>query len=253
MVTSTSKPNRFESAILQGPEGHFTEAELNGLPEPVKQYFRVAIAPGTPLARTAQIRMRGSIKLQRWMPFRARQILNPHTGYVWSARVAWLISGADYHADGQGGMDWKLLGLKQLVHAEGPDVSRAAAARGAAEAVWVPTAVLPRYGVEWTADDDHHIRATWMIDGQPFSTMYNLGNDHRIRRTVFDRWGDPDETGTWSIHPFGGEVTSHATFDGLTIPSAGRMGWFYGTERWDEGEFFRFQITDLKLIPNGLT
>lgn len=106
--------NRFESAIFQGPVGHFTEAELNGLPEPVKRYFRVAIAPGTSLARTARIRMRGSIKLQRWMPFRARQILNPHTGYVWRARVAWLISGADCHADGQGGMDWKMLGVKQL-------------------------------------------------------------------------------------------------------------------------------------------
>jgi hypothetical protein len=58
-------------------------------------------------------------------------------------------------------------------HVEGPDVSRAAAARGAAEAVWVPTSVLPRYAVEWFADGDHHIRATWMIDGQPFSTRYS--------------------------------------------------------------------------------
>jgi hypothetical protein len=48
-------------------------------------------------------------------------------------------------------------------------------------------------------------------------------------------------------------VSRYATFDGVTIPSAGRMGSFYGTERWGEGEFFRFQITDLKLIPDGLT
>jgi hypothetical protein len=42
-------------------------------------------------------------------------------------------------------------------------------------------------------------------------------------------------------------VTGYATFDGLTIPSAGRFGWHFGTERWPEGEFFRYQITGLQL------
>lgn len=240
--------NRFKGGIVQGSEGHFEEAEIEGLPEPVKRYFRAAIAQGTPLARTTQIKMRGSIKLQRWMPFRAQQILNPHTGYVWQARVAWLIGGADFYANGAGGMDWRLLGLKQLVHAEGPDVSRASAARGAAEAVWIPTAVLPRYGVQWIAEDDHHIGASWTIDGHAFSSRYTIGNDAKITSVVFDRWGDPDDTGTWGIHPFGGEVTGHDTFSGLTVPGSGRMGWFYGTERWDDGEFFRFRITDLKPV-----
>lgn len=237
--------------ITQGPVGRFTEAELDGLPEPVQRYLRAAIDPGVPLARTARIRMDGSIKLRRWMPFRARQTLNPHFGYVWAARVGWLVGGADYYANGQGGMDWKLAGVKRLVRADGPDVSRASAARGAAEAVWIPTALLPRYGVEWTAHDDHHIRASWTIDGQPFSADYTIGDDGGVRSVVFDRWGDPDETGTWSVHPFGGEVTGYHTFEGLTIPSSGPMGWFYGTERWHEGEFFRYQITDLKPITTS--
>ncbi len=169
---------------------------------------------------------------------------------MWAARVAWLVSGADYYADGHGGMDWKLAGLKQLVRADGPDVSRSAAARGAAEAVWIPTALLPRYGVAWLAEDEHHIRASWTIDDRPFSSQYHIGDDGRIRSVVFDRWGDPDETGTWTIHPFGGEMTGYDTFGSLTVPSSGRMGWFYGTDRWGDGEFFRFQITDLQPVGN---
>jgi hypothetical protein len=69
-----------------------------------------------------------------------------------------------------------------------------------------------------------------------------------VRSVVFDRWGDPDSTGTWGHHPFGFEVIGHSSFDGVTIPSSGRAGWFYGTDRWDEGEFFRFEITDYHLV-----
>lgn len=34
------------------------------------------------------------------------------------------------------------------------------------------------------------------------------------------------------------------TFDGITIPSRGRVGWWLGIERWPEGELFRFEIDD---------
>jgi hypothetical protein len=65
---------------------------------------------------------------------------------------------------------------------------------------------------------------------------------------VFDRWGEPrGGTGPWGLHPFGGEISSYATFDGLSIPSAGRFGWFFGSDRWSQGEFFRYQITGLRL------
>jgi len=64
----------------------------------------------------------------------------------------------------------------------------------------------------------------------------------------FDRWGDPDHTGTWAWRPAGGEFSAYATFGGLTIPSEGRFGWFCGTDRWADGEFFRYRITQLTLV-----
>jgi hypothetical protein len=45
----------------------------------------------------------------------------------------------------------------------------------------------------------------------------------------------------------GGDITAHRAFDGITIPSAGTLGWFYGTDRWPDGEFFRYEITALRL------
>ena len=98
----------------------------------------------------------------------------------------------------------------------------------------------------WSAADQAHITARYTLGETLVDVTYTLESDGHIRSLVFDRWGDPDNTGTFTWHPFGGQITGYRTFAGLTIPSTGRMGWHYGTDRWPEGEFFRFQITHLR-------
>lgn len=73
--------------------------------------------------------MRGHIKIGRWLPFRARQVLNPHHGFVWAVRTAGVISGSDRYTDAAGGQDRKLAGPLIVMHADGPNVSRSAAGR----------------------------------------------------------------------------------------------------------------------------
>lgn len=226
----------------------FTLADLDGLDAPVRRHLSQAIALGAPIAQGGRLSMRGSIKLGRWLPFRARQVLNPHVGFIWAARVGWVITGFDRYLNGIGAMTWKLGGLLSVAHAEGADTSRSAAGRGGAEAIWFPTAMLPRHGVRWTTTDDTHVTAHQQVDGTRVDLNLTLDQNGGIQSLVFDRWGDPDQTGRWAWHPFGGVVTSQSTFDGLTIPSRGRLGWHYGTDRWSEGEFFRYQITDLRPV-----
>lgn len=240
--------------LLQpGQTGTFDATEIEGLPDPVQRYLLSSIAPGVPLSVSAKLQMAGRIKVRRWLSFWARQTLNPHRGFIWSALVAGGITGSDRYVDGEGRMDWKLMRFIKLAQADGPDISRSAAERAAAEAVWLPTALLPRYGVDWEAETDHHITASYTIDNRPFSIRLTIDDDGVIQSLVFNRWGDPDDTGTWAQLPFGGEVTGYGTFHGLTIPKSGRMGWFYGTNRWPEEEFFRFNLTALRpfeLQPN---
>ncbi len=102
-------------------------------------------------------------------------------------------------------------------------------------------------GVTWTAADHAHITARYTLGETPVQIDYTLDSDGRIRSLVFDRWGDPDNTGTFAWHRFGGQITGYRTFAGLTIPSDGRVGWHFGTGRWPEGEFsgFRLPICDL--------
>ncbi len=240
-----------EARLLEPPgPARFSAAELEGLPEPVQRHLVQAITPGTPLVTSAWLRMRGHIKVGRWVPFRARQLLNPHHGFVWAARAAGIIAGSDRYVDGHGGLDWKLLGLLPVAHAEGPDVTRSAAGRAGAEAIWLPTALLPRFGVRWSAGSGNQVTADFRVRDTPVELRLRLDAAGRITSLVFDRWGDPDTTGTFAQHPFGGEFTGYRPFQGLTIPSQGRLGWFYGEDGWPAGEFLRFQITDLQPVTS---
>lgn len=224
----------------------FTLEELEALPEPVRRHLRMAISPGTPLAQTVRLRMRGRIKMGRWLPFRAIQELSPHRGFVWSARVGGVITGSDSYHDGVGEMRWRLASLVTIAQGAGPDVSRSAAGRVAAEAIWLPTSLLPRCGVRWTDDGCDQVSLHYQLSSHTVAVTYQLDPAGRITSLVFDRWGDPDNTGLWGWHSFGGEVTSYAHFGGLTVPSEGLMGWHFGTDRWPDGAFFQFRITDLQ-------
>ncbi len=236
--------DRFERALVRPAVGRFDESDLVGLPDPVVRYFDASIALGTPLAQTARIGMRGRIKLNRWVAFHGTEVITPSVGFIWAVRAG-VISGFDRYLDGQGEMRWRLLGLVPVMRASGPDIARSTGARVAGEGIWIPTALLPRFGTRWVAVDDTHIESHHTIDGFDVTCHHTLDGTGRITTTRIDRWGDPDRTGTFALHPFGVETTAFATFGGLTIPAAGRAGWHHGTDRWAEGIFFEYQLTSL--------
>lgn len=192
--------------------------------------------------------MRGRIKVGRWLPFRARQVLNPHRRFVWAARAAGVIAGSDRYLDGVGAMDWKLAGPVAVAHDAGPDVSRSAAGRGARRRSGFRPLCCLGSESPGRPPTTPMSRRGFRLGTTPVAIDLALDPEGRIRSIVFDRWGDPDRCGTWAWHPFGGEITGYGCFDGLTIPTAGRLGWHFGTNRWTEGEFFKYEITGLRTV-----
>ena len=121
----------------------FAPAAITGLPEPARRWLGHAIAPGTPLWSSVELTMHGQIKLGRWRPFTAHQVLAPPGGYLWAARTR--LAGlpvTGYHRLGSGGaeMRWRLLRLIPVQNGSGPDVTRSAYGRLAGEIVLIPTA-----------------------------------------------------------------------------------------------------------------
>ncbi len=187
--------------------------------------------------------MHGEIRLGTWRPFHARQILRPPTGFIWaaSARVARLpVVGFDRYSNNSGEMRWRLLGLVPVLTAGGSDVTRSAGGRLAAEGLaLLPTSFPTATGTTETTDT---AVATMTISGAEESVRLCVGPRGELREVLLQRWGNPDGH-PYGRYPFGVTVHSERSVGGITIPATFTAGWWHGSDRQADGEFFRATIT----------
>jgi hypothetical protein len=220
----------------------FDGGHMATLPEPARRYLEHAITRGTSLASAARLRMHGEIKLGRWRRFHAEQVTHADRGFVWYATVPLvgvpLIRGFDRLVDGAGEMRWKLLGIVPVKTASGPDVTRSAVGRLEAESLWLPS-TLVRTGVKWTARDARHATATFRDSNTVDFTINERGRLESIR---LQRWGNPGG-GAFRSVDFGAVIEEERTFEGYTVPTRVRVGWYFGSSQFDaDGEFFRATV-----------
>lgn len=221
----------------------FAPAMVEGLPELAQRWLTHAIAPGTPLWGSVELTMHGAIRLGAWRPFTARQVLAPPDGYIWAATARFLglpVTGYDRLSSGTAAMRWHLLGLIPVMTAAGADVARSAAGRLAAEVVLAPTTFR---AATWTpGDEPDTVVGVWRIGGEEQRVELHVGAGGNVLGVLMRRWGLPAGE-PYGQYPFGVTVEAERSFAGITIPSTFRAGWWWGTDRQDEGEFFRAQIT----------
>jgi hypothetical protein len=191
--------------------------------------------------------MRGEIRLKAtWHRFNAAEVIRWNRGFVWHAKVRMKglpVSGFDRLIDGQGAMRWSLLGIVPIVMASGLDVSQSAVDRMLTEAVWLPSVLLDP-SVTWTEQDATHVGADVTLGEQRGHLELSLDEEGRIRSVSTLRWGNPEGKAYREL-PFGGMAEEERRFDGFTIPSKLRIGWYFGGDRFEsEGEFFRCTIDE---------
>lgn len=226
----------------------FDPALVAELPEPARRYLLHTFAPGAPLATAARLTMHGELRLKQvWYPFEAEQVLSWERGFVWHARAkvkGMPVSGFDRLIDGEGTMRWRLLGVIPFIRAGGPDVARSAAGRMHAEAIWIP-AVLFGDDVQWLDGDAAHGSVMIRAHGELTQLVFDLASDGAVDTVSLARWGDIG-TGAFHYETFGGRCSDERTFQGVTLPTRYRLGWYFGSERFEpEGEFIRIELDDV--------
>jgi hypothetical protein len=112
----------------------FTAASLDGLAEPVRRYFRHAIADGALLHRGVRLTMAGRIKVGAWLPFSADETCDG-SSFRWHARVGWgrfrPLEVVDRYANGAAGTEGRLFGRRRVFGSDDADTVRSAAGRAA--------------------------------------------------------------------------------------------------------------------------
>ena len=238
-ASARSVRGEWESLVPDpAPEAAFAPATVSTLPEAAQRLVLHAIEPGVPLWRSVELRMRGEIRLGRWRRFTAQQILTPRVGFVWAANAGFFglrVSGYDRYSAGTGEMRWRLLGVPVLT-ATGPDVTRSAAGRLAAEAIFVPTTFDLGSWADGPTPDV--ARRTWRVGDDEDVVDLHVARDGTLREVTMQRWAQAGKEPA-RRRAFGVRVVAERRFSGRAIPVR-FTGW------WDtpgDGDFFRAEIT----------
>jgi len=251
-VSASNSLQALWEAPIISPQPPFNLDRVAAFPETVQRYLNHAIAPQTPLAAKVRLQMRGEIKLNnQWYPFSATQVIQPTRGMIWQARTKMAggipIKGRDRILDGAGAMRWRLFGLIPVVSASGADISRSGAGRLAAELVWLPSAFC-REDITWKVNQPNHLQAQFHLQGYPIHLHLHTDDTGQLKTVHLQRWGDTGD-GDFREAEFGGMAEAETTFGGYTIPSRLRIGWYFGTSRFEsEGEFFRVTVDDAEFV-----
>ena len=244
------------TALAHGSPGEpatFDPATLADLPPPAQRLLGRALPSSVALTTTVELSMEGEIRLGgRWFPFTAEQILSAGKGFVWSPVVGGRLVrfvGADLLTADDARMDFRFHGVIPVVRADGPDIRRSAQGRLAGETVaWLPQALTPQLGAQWTPVDDERAVVTLDAAGSDIDVTVVVDGDGRIRRAGLDRWNGSAEPPR--LEPFGASVDSGFTAsNGVCIAGRGAAGWDFGTDGEADGVFFRYRITRAAFSP----
>ena len=228
------------------PTARDTTAHMEhaALDEPVRRYLAHAIAGTADPGRRVRLQLRGRIKVGAWLRFDSVWEGDGHS-FSWRARAGpgplRLLRVHDQFADGRGSMHVAMRRLA-LVDAHDEDTARSGAGRAALEAIWTPGALLPQRGVQWRAQSQEEIVATWEVPPERPEVHLGIGADGQVRFTRAMRWRNHHE----GYVPFGADVYEERRFDALTIPTRITAGWRHGTPEWSP--FFDAEVSGFELV-----
>lgn len=211
----------------------YSASELEGLPPPVRAYFQTALCEGRTLATRVELEQEGEFLIRApdgWRPFRAQEIMTAEPpGFLWDARIrtmpGFTVRVRDGLVAGAGTMEASLLGLFRLAASTGaPDITAGALHRYLAEAVWMPAALLPRFGVVWSALDHTTARATFTAGPATVSLDFRFGQDGLVE-TVYTPARARNVAGVGVPTPWRGRWFEYGEWGGMRIPLRGEVAW----------------------------
>jgi len=238
----------------QKPFELFDSATLDDLPEPAARWLRRVLPDQTPLVRAIELVMQGEIRIGRWLPFTATQVLRAGVGFVWKPVVGGRllrVLGADILGPDDARMEFRLHGRIPLAKSTGPDTARSGAGRLAAETVaWIPQASTPQAGATWQPIDGNRAAVTLDAAGTDVQIVVEVDGQGQLQSVHLDRWNSANKSP--GLQPFGGDIThEYVTPDGVRIAGGGTIGWKHQTTEWPKGQFFRFDLDRVDPVPSS--
>jgi len=239
-ATTAALVAKLDAAARQSPLPGAASEDFQGVPPPVARYFSVALGSNPARVTRARIRWSGQFLVRpdagRWAPFDADQVFTAHSpGFVWDARIRMGLGMTtlvrDAFVEGHGSMRGAVLGVVPVVNApRTPELDAAALQRYLAEAVWLPSALLPRQGVRWTPLTETSARASIRAGGTEVTLDFAFGPDNLVAR-VFTTARFRDVHGTNVPTPWEGRFLRYEERGGIRVPVEAEVAWLLPNRR----------------------
>ena len=227
---------RLESTRLPATTSRYDAHELEGLPAPVKRYFRAVLKDGQAIISAATVEHIGTFNLkspgEQWKPFTSTQrVVTRRSGFVWNARIAMVPGIAVYVHDayvgGEGILNPAILGLFSLAGQIEPGVlAQGEFVRFFAEAAWYPTALLPSQGVHWEAVDDRSAKAT-LVDATLSVTMLVSFNEADLIESLHVEARAAVVGKDIVMMPWEARMSNYQERNGMLVPLTGEASWLH--------------------------
>jgi hypothetical protein len=208
--------------------------ELEGLPDPVRRYFRTVLEEGQPIVAGVRVRHTGTFNMgettDNWKPFTSDQkVVTQRPGFDWNGNVSMMpglpVRVHDAYIAGEGILHASVLGLFTVVDMSGThEVAEGELMRFFAEAAWYPTTLLPSQGVRWEALDDHSAYATLEEGDITIRMLFNFNEEGLIDTVRAEARGRA--VGEEVIPtPWHGRFWNYKEREGMRVPLDGEVAW----------------------------
>jgi len=228
----------------------FSFNDLEGLPEPVRRYFKYVLKDGQEYIEFVRLKQIGEFRMkenQDWMPIKAEQYFTTEDpAFIWRVKLTmapfiW-IEGRDMYYQGRGNMLIKLLSTITVADATGSEMDISSLIRFLSEAPWFPTALLPSDYIEWKEIDSNSAQAVIKDNGYTASGIFTFNEKGEIIKFVTnDRYMEVD--GKYFKEQWGGYYRNYQEIEGMKIPTEGEVEWNLSDR---DLQYAKLKITDIQ-------
>ncbi|MDO7850978.1 DUF6544 family protein [Hymenobacter convexus] len=218
------------------PSRHiYREAQLVGLPAPVKRYFRHVLPDGRPYLRGLRLRHDGQFKpnlKKEWVRITGEEYMTAcPPGFIWQGTTS-QFTARDAYEDGHGRLAVHLLGLVPVLHGEGPTYDDGELLRWLTETVLMPTALLPSDELCWIDLDDESARLLFRHRGRSVACIVRFNAANEIEECEALRHQGEAGLQTWV-----GRFLHYRAWHGVRAPSVLEASWVIDGHRQPYAQF----------------
>ena len=233
-AATTQLLNRLDAAQVNAAPQFFNAAELEGLPAPVKRYFKTVLKDGQPIITAATVQHSGTFNMgettDNWKPFTSTQrIVTRRPAFDWDARIKMFPGVAahihDSYIAGSGLLKVAILGWIPVADLPATaDLSRGEFMRFCVEAAWYPTALLPSQGVVWQAVNAQTANATFTDGGITVALTFTFSANGLIDTVRAESRGRLVAS-VMTQAPWQGHFWNYAERSGMWVPLESDVAW----------------------------